>query len=141
MNQQQGEGVSTNFLVICVCGKFCTSKAGLTLHQRSCKVAQEAKEKGLPMTRETEIITNENSYTEEVQKFLNLVKEMAVDANKAIAGNNKSAGRRARMALTNIKNMITPLRKNILENMQKNTTKEQTNQPANIKQDPSESSK
>ena len=54
-------------------------------------------------------------YDEEVQQVLDLAKSMAEDADKCLAEANKSAGKRARKALNEIKKACTPLRKRLLE--------------------------
>lgn len=106
-----------SFTAICVCGKLCTSKPGLTLHQRHCKKAQLAIKEGEPTVKQTNIIEPEMEYVKEVQELVDMVKDLAVDAHRAMTENNKSAGRRARIALTALKNKITPLRQTILEKM------------------------
>lgn len=132
MSDPNGDGPTqqVGFIAICVCNKVCTSKAGLTLHHRNCKQAQEAKDKGLPMTRETDIVETETEYVKEVQDLVNMVNDMAVDAHKALTDGNKSAGRRARIALTTIKKATTPLRKNILDKMKGETPEEAAQEPA-----------
>lgn len=107
----------TGFLAVCVCGKVCTSKPGLTLHQRKCKEAADAKAKGLPMNKDVDIIQPEAEYHPEVQELFEMVKTMSIDADRALREGNKSAGRRARIALTAIKKKVTPLRDQILKKM------------------------
>lgn len=116
MNDEQPTltGVSA---VICVCGKVCTSKPGLTLHQRNCPEAIRAEALGQSTIKETGIIEPEIELVPEVQEIVNMVKDLAIDAHRAIVENNKSAGRRARIALTAVKNKITPLRQQILTKM------------------------
>lgn len=56
----------------------------------------------------------------EVKEFASLVDAMCVDAEHAIRCNNKSAGRRARVALSDLNKKIIPLRKIILDAMKNN---------------------
>jgi hypothetical protein len=101
----------------CVCGKLCTSKPGLTLHQRNCAEAQAAIKASQPAILASGIIEPEIKYLPEVQELSDLMKDLAVDAHQAITNRNKSAGRRARAALIQLKEKITPLRKLILQSM------------------------
>lgn len=101
----------------CICGKLCTSKPGLTLHQRNCGEAQEAIKAGQPATLASGVIEPEIKYIQEVQELSDLVKDLVVDAHQAIVDRNKSAGRRARASLIQLKERITPLRKQILKSM------------------------
>ena len=99
----------------CVCSKVCTSLAGLTLHQKSCNDAVEAKTSGRPtMVSEGD---EGREFDSDVQSIVELVAEMSVDADRCLTESNKSAGKRARKALNEIKKKITPLRKRILEVM------------------------
>jgi hypothetical protein len=128
MNDPNGDSPTQqmSFIAVCVCSKVCTSRAGLTLHHRNCKKAQEAKKEGQPMTRDTDIVETETEYVKEVQDFVKMVNDMAIDAHKALTDGNKSAGRRARIALTAIRKATTPLRKNILEKMKGESSQEDT---------------
>lgn len=66
---------------------------------------------------EVETIPETNNHPD-VQKLLDLVGRIALDANKALTGNNKVAGRRARVALSSeLKPYIAPFRKSILDSM------------------------
>ena len=114
----------SSFIVVCVCGRVCTSAAGLTLHQLHCDDASKAKSRGLPMTKETDIVEN-HEYCKEVQDLVNLVNNIAVDAQSALQNSNKSAGRRARTTLVNLKKISTPLRAKILDSMNKDSKKGQ----------------
>jgi hypothetical protein len=103
-------------VIICVCGKVCTSKAGFTLHSRKCVYAKEAERNGDSVVKDTDIVEN-IEFVSMVQDFVDKVQEMAVDANKALLYGNRSAGRRARMVLSVLKEKITPMRREILESM------------------------
>ena len=107
----------SNFIAVCVCGRICTSSAGLTLHQVNCPKVAECKRKKLPITQETNIIEHNVALCRDVQGFVDLVNEMSIDAHNALQGRSKSAGRRARSALLDIRKMITPLRSKILVKM------------------------
>ncbi len=102
------------FVASCICGKICTSKPGLTLHQRNCGQAKEHKAKGGNGLRELDVVEPDITYIKEVQEVVDLMKSLAVDAHYAIVEGNKSAGRRARTSLNILKKRITPLRKKIL---------------------------
>jgi hypothetical protein len=102
------------FVASCVCGKICTSKPGLTLHQHNCEQAKEHKTKGGNGLRKLDVVEPEIAYIKDVQEVVDLMKSLAVDAHYAIIEGNKSAGRRARSSLNILKKRITPLRKKIL---------------------------
>jgi hypothetical protein len=110
---------------VCICGKVCTSKAGLILHHRNCEEAQKALKEGGSAVQESDVQEPEIQYVPEVQEIVSLVKEMAFDAHRAIQEGNKSAGRRARNSLNELKHKITPLRKLILSKMQGKTDVEE----------------
>ena len=101
---------------VCICGKICTSKAGFTLHTSKCPYAIEAKQSGQFPAIDTNIVEN-MTYTRIVQDFVDLVNKMAFDANKSLLTGNRSAGRRARMVLSELKEKITSLRREILTSM------------------------
>jgi hypothetical protein len=101
-------------IIVCVCGKVCTSKPGLVLHQKKCDKAKQAISKGKPTTSECDV-QEAHVYTKEVQELVNIMKDAAADASKALTTGNKSAGRRARNLLNDFKKKITPLRKLILK--------------------------
>lgn len=102
---------------ICVCNKMCTSKAGLVLHQRYCEAVQVAIKEGKPTTIKSDVNKVEIDLVPEVAEIVGIVDNMSLDAHKAITEGNKSAGRRARGLLNDLKHKITPLRKKILDNM------------------------
>jgi len=102
------------FIKYCICGKVCTSKPGLTLHQRYCKIAQNAIRNNKSSIIDTEI-EYKIQYTNQVSDFINLAEFVAYDTHLALKDKNKSAGRRARARLIILKKMITPLRKEILK--------------------------
>lgn len=101
--------------LFCTCGKLCTSKAGLTLHQVKCKDAKAAKKEGKPVTRDTDIIIPRDDYCAEIKEFIELADLIAYDSDMAMRNHNKSAGRRARNGLIKLRNMVTPLRKKIMD--------------------------
>jgi hypothetical protein len=103
--------------VFCICGKLCTSKPGLTLHQRMCEKALEALKKSESTTMPSGILEPEIQYDADIQVFLDKVKDISIDAHLAISVGNKSAGKRARTALIELRNSIIPLRKKILDRM------------------------
>ena len=107
--------MSTNYK--CVCGKLCSSQPGLTLHQKSCEKAQEAKEAGQPNVNTEDESGDPIRHHKEIQKFIAIVNEMAMDADRCLNEKNKSAGRRARKSLNEIRKLIKPLRVSILESM------------------------
>lgn len=102
--------------VLCICGKLCTSKAGLTLHQRGCKLAIDALAAGTPTVVESHVESH-IEYIQQVREMVDLVNELAFDADKALKSRNKSAGRRARINLLKLRDMIVPMREEILEKM------------------------
>ena len=102
------------FVASCICGKICTSKPGLTLHQHNCEQAKKHKSKGVNGLCDLNIVEPDITYIREVQEVVDLMKSLAVDAHYAIIEGNKSAGRRARIALNILKKKVTPLRKKIL---------------------------
>jgi hypothetical protein len=105
--------------VSCICGKLCTSKAGLVLHQRMCDKACDAIKAGLPTTHESHIQPYID-YHQNIKCLINIVSDIANDADKALKTGNKSAGRRSRVKLLELRDMIIPLRDEILNNMKNN---------------------
>lgn len=97
----------------CVCGKMCSSQPGLTLHQKNCEEAVAAKESGQStiLTEDGKPVTFESA----VQKIVDLVNEMAQDADRCLKEKNKSAGRRARKSLNELRKMCPELRKILLD--------------------------
>ncbi len=106
-------------IIYCVCGKMCTSLPGLTLHQRSCPEVLDAKKENKPITKETNIIQPKIKYIGDIDEFVRLVEIVANDAHIALTENNRSAGRRARTGFIRIRDMITPIRKQILDKLKK----------------------
>jgi len=53
----------------------------------------------------------------EMQKLIDLLDKVVPDANDAFKNKNKSAARRARVGLMEVKKLITPLRNAILESV------------------------
>lgn len=99
----------------CVCGKSCSSQPGLTLHQKSCEDAQKARESGQPT-----LLNSNNepvSFHPDVQEIVNLVNEMAIDADRCLKEGNKSAGKRARSSLNTLRKRCPEMRKTILQAM------------------------
>ncbi len=103
------------FAAVCICGKLCTSKPGLTMHHKHCKEAQASFKKNGSGIQKTNIIESELVYTPMVKELVDLVRDLSIDAHYAITEKNKSAGRRARVGLNRLKHKITPLRKVILQ--------------------------
>jgi hypothetical protein len=101
-------------IIVCVCGKVCTSKPGLVLHQKKCDNVKQAIIKGKQTTSDCDV-QEAHIYTKEVQELVNMMKDAAIDTSKALTTGNKSAGRRARNLLNDLKKKITPLRKLILK--------------------------
>lgn len=110
------------FTAICVCRKLCTSKPGLTLHHRKCKVAQEDIRAGRDGILKTNIIESVE-YIDQAKEFLNLAQEAAADIHFVLAEGNRSAGRRARVTLNCLRQKIVPLRRLILEKIKNNHSK------------------
>ena len=104
---------------ICICGKLCTSIQGLILHQRHCQQAKDAISDNKKTTQDSDIIEPHPKYCDESQEFIDLADLIAFDSNKAISNNNKSAGRRARVNLLRLREMIIPLREKILTKMKR----------------------
>lgn len=100
----------------CICGRVCTTKAGFALHQKSCEKVKEAREKGESTSLDVDVV-EQIDFVEPVKQLVDAVNELAEDAHKAITENNKSAGRRSRIALLKLKQMILPLRKQILDHI------------------------
>jgi hypothetical protein len=100
-------------LLYCKCGKLCTSKTGLLLHQRRCILAKEAISKGIDPTKSPEVLVLRD-YNLVAQKFLILAESIAGDITLA-AQSNKSAGRRARRDLLEIGKDTVKLRKYVLK--------------------------
>ena len=118
MNKNLEESESwVGFTAVCICGKLCTSKPGFTLHQRNCERAKSAMENNEPTTKQINTAEPEMKFVTSVQELVDMVKDLAIDAHRSLTENNKSAGRRARIALTQLKSKITPLRKTILDKM------------------------
>jgi hypothetical protein len=103
---------------LCICGKYCTSKPGLTLHQFTCTAALAAKQCGQPTTRPLNTQTRED-YIPEVEAFYKLTEAACRDAQKAIIMRNKSAGKRSRRSLLELRTAILLLRKKILFSMKR----------------------
>lgn len=101
--------------IFCVCGKLCTSKAGLTLHQRNCKPALSAITSGKSAVKESDIIFPRVELIPEMREFFELAELVAYDSNSALVDGNKSAGRRARVGMIKMRNIMIPLRKKILK--------------------------
>ena len=97
----------------CCCGKFSTSKPGLTLHQKACPVTA-AQEAGKPTFEEFAVSKPEQPHpaAKELSELFNLLIE---DIGSALATNNKSAARRARKRLLLLRKAILPIRKRLLE--------------------------
>ena len=102
-------------MILCVCGRVCSSHAGFALHQKKCVKVIEAKKAGRPIMHESSKIESEIVLLEDIRNFLSLAETIAYDANKALTTNNKSAGRRARILLLDLKNKIIPLRRSVLK--------------------------
>jgi len=102
-------------MILCICGRLCSSKPGLTLHQKCCKLAREAKQKGESTIQKSSIVGPEVNYIPEVQEICDLFKNACLDAHNAIANKNKSAGRRARIMLLDLRSRIIPLRRHLLQ--------------------------
>ena len=64
-----------------------------------------------PETRQTQ------GFSPEVQAAVDLMLEAAKEATVCFTSGNKAAGRRARVALGELKKSITPLRQTILDKM------------------------
>ena len=107
-----------NHSALCVCGKLCTSKPGLTLHQRTCKAAQEAIAKGKSSIEHSGAEVSPK-YCKEAAALLDTINKLAIDTHLAIVDKNKSAGRRARVSLLKLRDMIIPLRIKILNSTNK----------------------
>lgn len=103
------------YIAICICEQLCTSKPGLTLHQRTCVKAKEAISRGKSGVLRSGAMEAEPTYVKDVQELVDIMKDLALDAHCAITEKNKSAGRRARTSLLQLKAKITPLRKLILK--------------------------
>lgn len=103
------------YFAICVCEKLCTSKPGLTLHQRYCNKVKEAISRGNDGIIRSGVMETEPAYMKDVQELVDLMKDLALDAHCALTEKNKSAGRRARSSLLQLKSKVTPLRKLILK--------------------------
>lgn len=72
---------------------------------------------GQPTETTPEIKEVKPTYDPQIQEIIDLAEQAALDAQKALDEGNKSAGRRARGILNDIKKKITPLRKMILDGM------------------------
>lgn len=92
----------------CVCG-FVSSRAGVSVHQRTCEDAIAYRRKGKSTMRS--LIERHNM----VKLFMRLTEEMGVDADFVIRDGNKSACRRARRNLSQLRKLTIPLRKLLLE--------------------------
>lgn len=106
-------------IIYCICGKMCTSKPGITLHRRYCKEAKEAMLAGKSPLKETDIIQPRIKYINMVDEFAKVAEAVAYDAHIALTEDNKSAGRRARTGFIQLRDMIIPIRKKILDKMKK----------------------
>jgi hypothetical protein len=103
-------------VIFCVCGKLCTSRPGLTLHIKRCKDAQKAICEGKPYVKDsTDIIIPKAEYSGKVKQFSDLAESIAMDAHLALSEQNKSAGRRARTNMITMRDLIIPMRKDILD--------------------------
>ena len=106
-------------LAQCVCGQLCTSGPGLTLHQRRCGPAIEAKAQGRS-TSQPIILDQPDAYSGQVKAFWELADLVAYDAERAIHDGNQSAARRARVRLNELRKRIPALRRMILATVRRN---------------------
>jgi len=103
-------------VIFCVCGKLCTSRPGLTLHIKRCKDAQKAIGEGKSYIKDnSDIIIPKAEYSGRVKLFSELSESIAMDAHLALSEHNKSAGRRARTNMIAMRDLIIPMRKDILD--------------------------
>ena len=100
---------------VCCCGKLCTSRPGVTQHQKKCRRAQQAKQDGQPATLPLRIEWEGQLLPQEVSAFLEIADRIAADAHAALAFGNKAAGRRARNALLEMRDCVPLLRRQLLE--------------------------
>ncbi|MCY3019663.1 MAG: hypothetical protein NTW87_11625 [Planctomycetota bacterium] len=100
-------------LAQCVCGRLCTSGPGLTLHQRRCGPAIEARAQERP-TNQPIILDQPDAYSGQIKAFWELADLAAYDAERAIHDGNQSAARRARVRLNELRRRIPALRRVIL---------------------------
>lgn len=101
---------------LCACEKLCFSQSGLTNHQKICSVAIEAKGNGFDHVKKVELNgVVEVKYTKEIQDFISLAELIAIDANNTMVTGNKSAARRARNRLNDLRHMIPKIRKILLD--------------------------
>ena len=101
-------------ILVCACGKVCTSHPGITLHHKNCPTAKKLitdGKKGYKIPRQESSIDNVS--TPELRKLVEFAESVAVDGDMAICNGNKSAGRRARGDLLRIRDLIVPIRKRI----------------------------
>lgn len=89
----------------CGCGQICTSRAGLTLHQKKCEM------RGSELVDRPE---KPDCFHPLVQELASLFYQVVTDSNSAFKDLNKSACRRARLNLLDIKEKIKPLRRELL---------------------------
>ena len=106
-------------LVQCVCGRLCSSRAGLTLHQRRCGPAIEARAQERP-TSQPILLDQPDAYSGQVKAFWELADLAAFNAERAIHDGNKSAARRARVRLNELRRRIPALRRVILASVRRN---------------------
>lgn len=99
--------------LLCVCGKLCFSNPGLANHQKKCSMAQEAKSNGSKPSRK--VVLDDVVYVKEIQGFVSLSEEIAADAHNAMVMGNKSAARRARNKLNDLRHKIPEIRKMLLD--------------------------
>ena len=102
-------------ILTCVCGKICTSRVGVSLHHKNCNIARksiENGEAGYCMSNSGDGIS-----TPELKELIGLAECVAIDGDMAINQGNKSAGRRARVNLLKIRDMIIPIMKRIHDRM------------------------
>jgi len=99
--------------LLCVCGKLCFSKPGLANHQKKCLVAKEARCNGSKLSKK--VVMDDVEYVKEIQGFVSLSDEIAVDAHNAMVMGNKSAARRARNKLNDLRRRILEIRKMLLD--------------------------
>lgn len=103
-------------VIFCVCGKLCTSRPGLTLHVKRCRDAQKAIGEGKSYIKDnSDIIIPKAEYSGKVKQFSELSESIAMDAHLALSEHNKSAGRRARTNMITMRDLIIPMRKEILD--------------------------
>lgn len=96
-------------VITCICGKICTSKPGITMHQKQCIPARVNIKKGL-----SAVVNNEHldvPLCVEAKELFDLAEQTSLDLHYALLSGNKSAGRRARVGLNELRKLILPLKK------------------------------